>query len=54
MPKQFVNPDAEKLEDKMAPAPSPQKRVSRIAEKFARKPAKTVQRYEKEHSLFSK
>jgi hypothetical protein len=55
MPKQFENPEATKLENETVSDASSQKRIDRVAEKAAQKPAKTEQRYDKSNNnLFSK
>jgi hypothetical protein len=54
MPKHIDNPEAAKQEYKEAAAPTAQKRLSRLAERLAHKSAKTVQRFDKSHTLFSK
>jgi hypothetical protein len=55
MTKQFENPNVEKLEDETVSNISPEKRVERVADKAAEKPAKSEQNYDKKNSnLFSK
>jgi len=55
MPKQFENAETTKLEDEIVSDPSAQKRIERVADKAAQKPAKTEQKFDKENSSpFSK
>ena len=55
MTKQFENPEVEKLEDQTVSTISAQKRVDRVADKAAEKPAKTEQKFDKDNTnLFSK
>jgi hypothetical protein len=50
MPKQFENAEAAKLEDETDSNLSAQKRIERVADKAAQKPAKTEQKFDKENS----
>ena len=54
MPEQFVNPEATKLEDETVSDATAEERIERVAEKAAEKSAKTEQRYDSDHSIFSK
>ena len=55
MPEQLENPEATKLEDGTVSNPSAQKRIDRVAEKAAQKPAKREQRYDKDNNnLFTR
>ena len=54
MSEQFENPEVKKLEDKTISNPSAQKRIDRIAEEIAEKPAKTEQEYDREKGIFEK
>jgi hypothetical protein len=55
MTKKFENPNVEKLEDETVSNISPEKRVERVADKAAEKPAKTQQKFDKDNNgLFSK
>jgi hypothetical protein len=55
MPEQFENPEATKPEDETVSNASAQKRIERVAEKAAKKPAKTEQRYDKDNNnLFTR
>jgi hypothetical protein len=54
MPKQFVNPEAAKLEDLTASDASAQKRIERVAEKAAEKASRTKRRYDGNQRIFSK
>jgi hypothetical protein len=54
MTKQFENPEVTKLEDETASNLSPQQKIDRVAEKAAEKPAKTEQKYDQEHPIFTK
>ena len=53
MPKQFENPEAAKLEDETVSNQSAQTKIDIIAEKAAAKPAKTEQKFDKDHTIFS-
>jgi hypothetical protein len=56
MSEQFQNPNAVKPEDTTT-SNSPEekeKKVEQIANKAAEKPAKTEQKYDKDHPIFSK
>jgi hypothetical protein len=53
MPKQFENPVETKLEDETVSDASAQKRIDRVAEKAAEKPAKTVKKFEKDEKIFT-
>ena len=53
MPKQFENPAAAKLEDETVSDQSAQTKIDIIAEKAAAKPAKTEQKFDKDHTIFS-
>ena len=55
MTKQFENPEETKLEEETVSNESAQKRIDRVAEKAAQKPAKTVQKYDKDNNnLFTR
>jgi hypothetical protein len=55
MPEQFENPEAVKVDDKTASDETAKKRIDRVAEKLASKPAKVEQKFDKENSiLFTK
>jgi hypothetical protein len=55
MTKQFENPQAANIDDKIAPKTSTEKKIDRVAEKAAEKPSKTEQEFDKSNSnLFSK
>ena len=54
MPEQFENQEATKLEDATVSDTTEEKRIDRVAEKAAEKPAKTEQRYDEDHTIFSK
>jgi hypothetical protein len=54
MPEQFVNQEATKLEDATVSDTTAEKRIDRVAEKAAERSAKTEQRYDENHSIFSK
>jgi hypothetical protein len=55
MAEQFENPQTTKVKDVTVSDLSPQKRIDRVADKAAEKPAKTEQRFDKDNSqLFSK
>ena len=54
MSKQFENPEATKLEDETVSDEVAEKKIDRVAEKAAEKAAKTEQRYDKDHIIFSK
>jgi len=55
MPKQFLNPEITKVEEKATVVSTPAKRLSLLAEKAARKSSKTIHNYEKQNmNLFSK
>lgn len=54
MPEQFENQAAEKLEGETVSDATSEERVDRVAEKAAEKSTKTVQHYDKDHSIFSK
>jgi len=53
MPNQFENPEATKLEDETVADTTAQKKIERVADKAAAKPAKTEQKFDKEHTIFS-
>jgi predicted membrane-bound dolichyl-phosphate-mannose-protein mannosyltransferase len=53
MPKQFENPEAKKLDDEIVSVESAQKKIENVAEKAAEKPAKTEQKFDKDHKIFS-
>jgi hypothetical protein len=54
MAEQFENANATKLEDETESDSLPQKKLDHIAEKAAEKASKTEQRYDEEHTIFSK
>jgi len=54
MPEQFENQEATKLEDATVSDTTAEKRIDRVAEKAAEKPAKTELRYDEDHGIFSK
>jgi hypothetical protein len=55
MPEQFENAEAAKLADETASDATAEKKIDRVANKLAEKPAKTEQKFDKENSkLFSK
>lgn len=53
MANQFVNPQEEKVENMTDTNESTEKKVDCIAEKAAEKAAKTQQKNEKDHPIFS-
>jgi hypothetical protein len=53
MPEQFENPKATILEEETASDTPAEKRIDRVAEEAAAKAAKTVQHYDKDHTIFS-
>ena len=53
MSKQFENPEAEKLEEKIPPTEA-EKKVELIADKDAGRAAQTEQRYDSNNSIFTK
>jgi hypothetical protein len=53
MPHQFENPEAAKVADKTVSKESEQKGNEHVAEKAAVKGAKTEQKYDKDHKIFS-
>lgn len=54
MPDQFENKEATKLEDETVSEASAEKRIERVADKAAEQSAKTEERYDRDHSIFSK
>jgi isocitrate/isopropylmalate dehydrogenase len=55
MPTQYENPQAVNLEDEVISEASTTERIDHVAEKAAKKSAKTIQQYDKENStIFSK
>jgi len=54
MPEQFENPKETKLEDETVSDETAKKRIERVAEKAAEKPAHTVHTFDKDHTIFSK
>lgn len=54
MPEQFENPEAKRLADETVSDAEAEKKVDRVAEKAARKAAKTEQHYDKDHTTISK
>ncbi len=53
MPEQFENPEATKQDDETVSDASAEKRIEKAAEKAAEKSTKTVQNYDKDHTIFS-
>jgi hypothetical protein len=53
MSEQFENPQATKLENETVSDPTAEKKIERVAEKAAEKSTKTVQSYDKDHTIFS-
>jgi hypothetical protein len=53
MPKQFENPEAEKLENETVSDTTPEETILRIAEKAAEQAAKTEKHYDSDHTIFS-
>ena len=53
MPTQFENPEATKLEDETVSDPTAQEKIEHVADKAAAKPAKTQQKFDKDHTIFS-
>ncbi len=53
MPERVENPETTKLEDETVLNESAEEKVERIAEKAAEKSTKAVQRYDKDHTIFS-
>jgi hypothetical protein len=51
--KQFENPETAKLEDETAAKKSADEKIQDVAEKAARKAAKTEQEYDKDQASFS-
>jgi hypothetical protein len=54
MSEHFENPKAAKPEDTATSNSSAENKLEEIADKAAEKPAKTEQKYDKEHNIFSK
>jgi uncharacterized glyoxalase superfamily protein PhnB len=54
MPQQFENPEKTKLKGKTLSKESAQKNIDSVAEKAAEKGAKVEQKYDKDHTIFSK
>lgn len=54
MPEQFENSEATKLEDETVSNASAEKRIERVAEKAAEKASKTENKFDANHSAFSK
>ena len=54
MPEQFENSEATKPEDETISDATAEKRIERVADKAAEKSTKTEQRYDRDHSIFSK
>jgi len=54
MTEQIQNPKAAKPEDTTTSNSSVEKKIEQIADKAAEKPAKTEQKYDKDHNIFSK
>jgi hypothetical protein len=54
MAHQFENPKATKLEDETISEESPKEKIERVAEEAAAKAAKAEQKYDKDHTIFSK
>jgi hypothetical protein len=54
VPEQFKNAEATKLEDETISDATAEKRIERVADKAAEKSTKTQQRYDSDHSIFSK
>jgi hypothetical protein len=54
MAEQFVNQEETKVVDETVSDATTEKRLDNVAEKAAEKSTKTVQHYDKEHSIFSK
>jgi hypothetical protein len=53
MPHQFENPEATKVADETVSKESERKSNEHVAEKAAVKGAKTEQKYDKDHKIFS-
>ena len=54
MPEQSENQEATKLESETLSDASAEKRIEQIAEKAAKRPGKTEERYDSNHPIFSK
>jgi hypothetical protein len=54
MPEQFENTETTKLEDETVSDATADKSIERVADKAAEKSTKTEQRYDRDHSIFSK
>jgi hypothetical protein len=54
MPEQFENSETTKLEDETISEATAEKRIERVADKAAEKSARTEQRYDSDHNIFSK
>ena len=54
MPKQFENPQEQKVEDETVSKESSGKRIDNVAEKAAEKASKTEQKNENDRPIFSK
>jgi len=55
MTEKFENPEVEKVDDETVSNPSTQKKIDLVADKAAEKPARAVQKFDKDNSnLFSK
>jgi chromatin segregation and condensation protein Rec8/ScpA/Scc1 (kleisin family) len=53
MPEQFEDPEATKVDDETISDPTAQERIDRVAERLAKKPALTEQKYDQDHSIIS-
>ncbi len=53
MSNQFENPEEAKVEDETAQKESSNEKVQHVAEEAAGKAAKTEQKYDKDHTIFT-
>ena len=53
MPHQFENPEATKVADETISKESEPKKIEHVAEEAAVKAAKTEEKYDKDHKIFS-
>ena len=54
MPNQIKNPQTKNVEDETVSDAAAEKRIDRVAEKAAGKAARTEQKYDQNHTIFSK
>jgi hypothetical protein len=53
MPKQFENPEAERLENEIVSDTTEEKRIERVAQKAAEQASQTEKRYDSDHTIIS-